>query len=190
MRKFAISARLWGESSYNGITLYGIARRQEERQSSLLLRRRKRTRRPPATHCSPGLSRPRRKGGRARQRPNRSPSFGSHRSGLRLARLPLAGSPAHRRFLAAPVSVALLSLRPLAGALSVVWPPSTVSATPDRKPKSLIGMTAPSCVPSGALRRSVLLRKSSGTVSTAFRRNNWSKHRSDSSAFGDRKSVV
>lgn len=68
------------------------------------------------------------------------------------------------------------------------WLPSTVSASPDRKPKSRIGMTAPSCVPSGALRPSVLLRKSSGTVSTALRRNNWSKHRSDSSAFGKRSS--
>jgi len=33
------------------------------------------------------------------------------------------------------------------------WPPSTVSASPGRKPKSLIGMTAPSCAPSGALPR-------------------------------------
>jgi len=61
---------------YTCITLYGLPRRQEERQPALLLRRRERPRGRSSTYRPPSLSRHRREGGCAGQRPYRSrPDF-------------------------------------------------------------------------------------------------------------------
>jgi transposase len=54
--------------------------------------------------------------------------------------------------------------------LTYCWPRSTASANRAPKPKLPPGMTAPSCVRCGALRQSGLPRRSSGTASTAFRK--------------------
>ena len=68
------------------------------------------------------------------------------------------------------------------------WPRSIASAIRAPRPKWPAGMTAPSCVRCGIFLRSDLARKSSGTASTASRRNNWNKPRLAWSVRGSKSS--
>ena len=151
-------------SVYTCITLYGLARRQEKGQPALLLRRRERPRRRQAPHRSPNLSRHR----RTRRRPRQGP----HRPVPLSATTIEFGLPG-ALWLAAQNSGVFAVLESLWPAPAPVppppttscWPPFTASANPVPRPRSPIGIAAPSCTPSGASRRSASLRKRFGIAS-------------------------